>query len=75
MPNNTFDVQYEKPVEYLWRKVKREATHDKYFAAFEHLVHSVEQTLAAFTQRAAEVLNLFGCYCTEVGLEQPAPAK
>ena len=63
------------PIEYLWRKIKREATHDKYFAAFEHLVHSVEQTLAAFTQRAAEVLNLFGRYCTEVGLEQPAPAK
>ena len=61
------------PIEYLWRKVKREATHDKYFAAFEHLVHSVDQTLAAFTQRAAEVLNLFGRYCTELGLGQSAP--
>lgn len=59
------------PIEYLWRKVKKEATHNKYFAAFEQLVHSVDQTLAAFTHRAAEVLNLFGCYCAEFGL---APA-
>jgi len=63
------------PIEYLWRKIKREATHDRYFAAFEHLVYSVDQTLAALTQRAAEVLNLFGRYCTEVGLEQLAPTK
>jgi transposase len=56
------------PIEYLWRKVKKEATHNKYFEAFENLVHSVEKTLAAFTERAAEVLNLFGCYCNELGL-------
>ena len=56
------------PIEYLWRKVKKEATHNKYFEAFEHLVHSVEMTLAAFTERAPEVLNLFGCYCKELGL-------
>lgn len=56
------------PIEYLWRKVKKEATHNKYFAAFEHLVNSVDKTLAAFTERAQEVLNLFGCYCTELGL-------
>ena len=51
------------PIEFLWRKVKREATHDKYFAAFKDLVDSVEETLAAFTERTAEVLNLFGRYC------------
>jgi transposase len=61
------------PIEYLWRKIKREATHNKYFAAFEQLVHSVDQTLAAFTQRTSDVLNLFGCYCAELGLAQ-APA-
>jgi transposase len=63
------------PIEYLWRKIKREATHGKYFAAFEHLVHSVDQTLAAFTRRAAAVLNLFGQYCAEIGLDQSVPAK
>jgi len=62
------------PIEYLWRKVKKEATHNKYFAAFEHLVHSVSKTLAAFTERAQEVLNLFGCYCAELGLASEAAA-
>jgi transposase len=56
------------PIEYLWRKVKKEATHNKYFAAFEHLINSVDKTLAAFAERAQEVLNLFGCYCAELGL-------
>jgi transposase len=56
------------PIEYLWRNVKKEATHNKYFEAFEHLVHSVDKTLAAFAERAEAVLNLFGCYCKELGL-------
>ncbi len=62
------------PIEYLWRKVKKEATHNKYFEAFEHLVYSVDKTLAAFTERAQEVLNLFGCYCAELGLNAKAAA-
>jgi transposase len=62
------------PIEYLWRKVKKEATHNKYFAAFEHLVHSVDKTLAAFTKRAQDVLNLFDCYCAELGLAAEATA-
>lgn len=60
------------PIEYLWRNVKKEATHNKYFAAFEHLVNSVEKTLAAFAERAQDVLNLFGRYCTELGLATDA---
>ena len=56
------------PIEYLWRKVKKEATHNKYFAAFEHLVTSVEKTLPAFSERAQDVWNLFGCYCADLGL-------
>jgi hypothetical protein len=62
------------PIEYLWRKVKKEATHNKYFQAFEHLVQSVDLTLAAFAQRAQDVLNLFGCYCAELGLALAAAA-
>ena len=60
------------PIEFLWRKVKKEATHNKYFAVFEHLVNSVEKTLAAFSERAKDVLNLFGCYCAELGLTTEA---
>ncbi|MBI4631758.1 MAG: transposase [Chloroflexi bacterium] len=56
------------PIEYLWRKVKKEATHNKYFAQFEQVIVSVEKTLASFAQQAQTVLGLFGFYCREVGL-------
>jgi transposase len=56
------------PIEYLWRKVKKEATHNKYFEDFAQLVQSVDQTLAALAERAEAVLNLFGRYCQESGL-------
>lgn len=62
------------PIEYLWRNVKKEATHNKYFATFKHLTNSVEKTLAAFTERAQAVLELFGCYCAELGLVTEAAA-
>lgn len=57
------------PIEYLWKKIKARATHDKYFAQFEHLVSSVDKALAFFAERRQEVLNLFGLYCAEVGLQ------
>ena len=62
------------PIEYLWKKIKARATHDKYFAKFEHLVSSVDKALAFFTERCQDVLDLFGIYCAEVGLQpQSAP--
>ena len=62
------------PIEYLWKKIKERATHDKYFAKFENLVSSVDKALAFFAERCQEVLNLFGLYCAEVGL-QPQSAQ
>jgi hypothetical protein len=56
------------PIEYLWRKVKKEATHNKYFEKFEQIVMSVDETLAYFATQAEAVLGLFGLYCREVGL-------
>ncbi len=56
------------PIEYLWRNTKKEATHNKYFAQFEHLVTAVEKTLAAFAAAPQQVLKLFGRYGEEVGL-------
>jgi transposase len=56
------------PIEYLWRKVKKQATHNKYFAEFEQIIVSVDKALAYFAQRAEAVLGLFGLYCREVGL-------
>ena len=56
------------PIEYLWRKTKKQATHNQYFAEFEHLVDAVESALAYFAGQAAELKNLFGRYCNKLGL-------
>lgn len=57
------------PIEYLWRKTKRRATHNRYFEQFQHLTASVEDTLAYFATQPQEVLALFGLYCHEAGFE------
>jgi hypothetical protein len=56
------------PIEYLWRNTKTEATHNKYFAQFEHLTTAVEKTLADFAAAPLQVLGLFGRYGEETGL-------
>ncbi len=56
------------PIEFLWRKVKRAATHNKYFAQFEQIIVAVDQALAYFAQQTEVVLGFFGLYCREVGL-------
>jgi transposase len=57
------------PIEYLWKKTKKRATHNKYFKAFDALTVSVEKALAYFATHPDTVLGLFGCYCKESGLE------
>lgn len=58
------------PIEYLWRKTRRQATHNQYFDQFAPLVQSVEEALQYFATHAAEVLTLFGSYCQEqLGLQ------
>jgi len=56
------------PIEYLWRKTKKRATHNKYFEQFQEIITSVEQALKHFAQHENEVLGLFGKYCDESGL-------
>lgn len=56
------------PIEFLWRKVKKEATHNKYFETFEQIITSVEKVLAHLSQQAEVVLGLFGLYSREAGL-------
>jgi transposase len=56
------------PIEYLWRKIKKSKTHNKYFAQFGELIATVDQALAHFAQHAELVLNLFGLYSEETGL-------
>jgi hypothetical protein len=50
------------PIEFLWRNVKQEATHLKYFPTFEALVSSVDDTLSDCQTQPALVCGLFGRY-------------
>jgi transposase len=56
------------PIEYLWKKTKKRATHNKYCKEFAALTVSVEQALAYFATHPDTVLGLFGRYCEESGL-------
>src|SRR6266581_2625010 len=57
------------PIEYLWKKTKQRATHNKYFKEFVELTVSVEKALAYFATHPDTVFGLFGRYCEESGLE------
>jgi transposase len=57
------------PIEYLWKKTKQRATHNKYFKEFVELTVSVDKALAYFVAHRDLVLGLFGRYCEESGLE------
>jgi len=57
------------PIEYLWKKTKKRATHNQYFKEFAALTVSVDKALAYFATHPEMVLGLFGLYCEESGLE------
>ena len=59
----------DNPIEYLWRKTKKLATHNQYFAQFVQVVESVENTLKQLAAQPQDVLDLFGLYTAESGLE------
>jgi hypothetical protein len=50
------------PIEYLWRNIKRQATHLQYFPTFEGLVQKVNEKLRYFAQHPALVLGVMGKY-------------
>lgn len=50
------------PIEYLWKKVKTKATHNRYFAEFAKLTQSVENALNVLATQADETLRLMGIY-------------
>jgi transposase len=56
------------PIEYLWKKTKKRATHNQYFKEFAALTASVDKALAYFAMHSETVLCLFGLYCEESGL-------
>ena len=50
------------PIEGLWRKIKRSATHLVYFATFEDLIFRVQLELQKISKKKGEILALFGFY-------------
>jgi len=50
------------PIEYLWKKVKTKATHNRYFDEFVKLTKSVEDALKVLATQADEILRLMGVY-------------
>lgn len=57
------------PIEYLWKKVKKLATHLKYFATFEALVAKVDESLRQLASLPTEILALMGRYCDTLGAQ------
>jgi len=55
------------PIEYLWRNVKKDATHLKHFADFADLKQKVDNTLQQLTALPQEILGLMGLYCESLG--------
>ena len=53
------------PIEHLWRNVKREKTHTRYFPTFDTLTQAVEEGLSAFQADPAAVKQLMGTHLDE----------
>jgi transposase len=57
------------PIEFLWKKVKKQATHLKYFPSFDDLTAAVDRALHQFVDLPHEILSLMGRYCASLGTE------
>ena len=55
------------PIEHLWRNVKKDATHLKYFPTFEALTEKVDNTLQKLAKLPSHILALMGRYCQSLG--------
>lgn len=60
------------PIEHLWRNVKKQATHLRYFATYEALITKVEEKLQYFAQLPESIKRLMGKYCKTLGTETAA---
>ena len=57
------------PIEYLWRNIKKQATHLRYFPTFAALQEKVDNKLRYFAKTPERVKNLMGKYCQTLGAE------
>jgi len=55
------------PIEYLWKKVKKMATHLKHFPEFTRLQAEVDKALLHFAQTPHEIMVLMTRYCDSLG--------
>ena len=55
------------PIEHLWKKVKKEATHLKHFPEFTNLQQEVDRALLHFAQTPREITVLMARYCEKLG--------
>jgi transposase len=54
------------PIEYMWRNIKKQATHLRYFPTFDALVKKVHEKLQYFARRPQLILGVMGKYRKEV---------
>ena len=54
-------------IEYLWRNVKKKATHLRYFETFADLTEKVDEKLAYFAKSPQSILGLMGKYLPSLG--------
>jgi transposase len=57
------------PIEYLWRNIKKHATHLRYFPTFDDLRQKVDEKLAYFADLPSAITGLMGKYCESLGAE------
>lgn len=57
------------PIEYLWRNIKKQATHLRYFPTFADLTRKVDEKLAYFANLPRSIQALMGKYCETLGVE------
>jgi transposase len=55
------------PIEYLWKKIRKRATHLKYFPEFARLLEKVDDSLRHFAHLPSEIRSLMGRYCETLG--------
>lgn len=62
------------PIEYLWKNIRRRATHNQYFDKFEALTMSVDEALTYYATHPDEVKQVMGIYCHAMTTGVPLPA-
>jgi transposase len=55
------------PIEHLWKKVQKEATHLKHFPEFSDWQQEVDRALLHFAQTPSEITVLMTRYCEKLG--------